>query len=158
MEINHIGLTVTDIDAAVRFYCEVFGLTLLAGPDLHTLQTANGARRRDVFGPEWGGMKLAHLTSPSGCGFELFEFVEPRSCRAAVPFDYPQTGVSHICLTSEDFEADIARFVGAGGRQRSQVHQVVDGVRVCYCEDPWGNVIEISSACYADIVGPAAKQ
>ena len=154
MDINHIGLTVPDIDAAVAFYRDVFGLTVLVEPQLHSLDTPHGDRRRDVFGPGWGGMKLAHLVSASGCGIELFEFVLPATVAPAEAFDYATVGVSHICLTSRDFDADIARIVDHGGRRRSRVHTVWQGVRICYCEDPWGNVIEVSSADYRSIVGP----
>ena len=66
---NHVGLTVGDIDEAVDWYAKVFGLELLDGP-MHCDTTTTGAgRRREVFGDQWGGMKLAHmLTSNSWAG------------------------------------------------------------------------------------------
>lgn len=155
MEINHIGITVPDLDAAVAFYVEVFGLRVLVEPGLHTDQTAFADRRRDVFGDHWGAMKLAHLVTPSGCGIELFEFVKPATHGPDVAFDYARVGVSHICLTTEDLDGAIARLVERGGSQRSAVHKVRDGVSVCYCADPWGVIIELSSASYSGIVGVA---
>jgi len=49
---NHVGLTVGDIDEAVDWYAKVFGLELLDGP-MHCDTTTTGAgRRREVFGDQ----------------------------------------------------------------------------------------------------------
>ena len=47
----------------------------------------------------------------------------------------------------------VQRIVEAGGKQRSQVWTVFEGedVQVCYCEDPFGNVLEIISHRYEQI-------
>jgi len=77
-EVNHIGITVGDLDAAVTLYKSVFDLEVLAKPQAATLETPAGDRRRDVFGPRWGGMRIAHLATKGGrIGIELFEFIEP---------------------------------------------------------------------------------
>jgi catechol 2,3-dioxygenase-like lactoylglutathione lyase family enzyme len=154
-EINHIGLTVGNIDAAVTFYTSVFGLEVLVAPGAHTLDTPAGERRRDVFGDRWGGMKLAHLTTPSGAGLELFEFIEPETIRPEEGFAYWRTGVSHICFTVADIDDTICTLIKAGGRKRSEIHTVRPGTQVCYCEDPWGSVVEVSSGTYTMIVGKA---
>jgi catechol 2,3-dioxygenase-like lactoylglutathione lyase family enzyme len=150
--INHVGLTVGDIGAAVDWYRGVFGLRLLAGP-LHCDLTTPGAERRlNVFGPSWDGMKLAHLESDNGGGIELFEFLGPRSERPAETFPYWLMGTHHVALTVADFDETLERLLGAGGRQRSEVHVVHPKARVCYCEDPWGNVVEIVSTTYEGLV------
>ena len=155
-EINHIGLTVGDMDAAVTFYTSVFGLEVLVAPGTHTVDTYAGERRRDVFGTRWGGMKLAHLATPSGAGLELFEFIEPATILPEDGFVYWRTGVSHICFTVADIDDTISRLVKAGGRRRSEIHTVRPGTKVCYCEDPWGSVVEVSSGTYHMIVGKHA--
>ena len=49
--INHIGITVTDIDAAMNWYVNTFGLRVLADSPIHCDTTTEGAdRRADVFG------------------------------------------------------------------------------------------------------------
>jgi catechol 2,3-dioxygenase-like lactoylglutathione lyase family enzyme len=154
-EINHIGLTVGDINAAVTFYTSIFDLEVLMAPSIHTLDSPAGERRRDVFGQQWGGMKLAHLATPSGIGIELFEFIEPATLPAEERFAYWRIGVSHICFAVADTEDTINKLVKAGGRQRSQIHTVRPGTQVCYCEDPWGTIVEVSSGTYHMIVGKA---
>lgn len=153
MEVNHVGITVGDIDAAVKFYTSVFDLEVLVPPHTCTRQTAFADRRRDVFGAQWGGMRLAHLATPDGTGFELFEFLDPPTVPPETEFDYWRMGISHICLTVDDFDATLAKLVAAGGRRRSEVHEVAPGTKICYCADPWGVVIELCSASYHHIVG-----
>jgi catechol 2,3-dioxygenase-like lactoylglutathione lyase family enzyme len=152
-EINHIGLTVGDIEAAVAFYTSIFDLEVLMSPSIHTLESSASERRRDVFGERWGGMKLAHLATPSGIGIELFEFIAPATVPSEERFTYWRIGVSHICFTVADIDDTITRLVKAGGRQRSQIHSVAPGTQVCYCEDPWGAIVEVSSGTYHKIVG-----
>lgn len=151
---DHIGITVGDLDAAVRLYTDVFDLDVLVEAQTATLATAAGDRRRDVFGPRWGAMRIAHLaTRGGGIGIELFEFLEPATVAPATAFAYWERGISHICFTVDDLEAAIEKLMAFGGRQRSQIHTVWPGTRVCYCEDPWGVVIELSSRDYHHITG-----
>jgi catechol 2,3-dioxygenase-like lactoylglutathione lyase family enzyme len=153
-ELNHVGITVGDLDAAVRLYEAVFNLEVLVQPQLATLETAAGERRRDVFGPRWGAMRIAHLaTRDGGIGIELFEFLEPATVAPEIGFEYWRRGISHLCFTVEDLEGSIEKLVSFGGRKRSQIHTVWPGTRICYCEDPWGVVIELSSRDYHHIVG-----
>ncbi|MFA5581974.1 MAG: VOC family protein [Paracoccaceae bacterium] len=153
--INHLGITVGDIHAAVAFYTSVFDLAVLVPPQFHSTDTPAAERRRDVFGPHWGGMKLAHLANDAGMGFELFEFVAPASQPAQDAFEYWRQGHSHVCLTVADLDLVLARLIKAGGKQRSQIHQVNPQTRIVYCEDPWGAVLELSTGTYHQLTGTA---
>jgi predicted enzyme related to lactoylglutathione lyase len=155
LKINHIGITVSDIDAAVDWYSSVFDLTVLVPAHDATTETDGAARRRDVFGAAWKHMKLAHLADRDGVGFELFQFVEPPVIATEDGFDYWNIGISHIALTVDDLESTIDRIAAGGGRARSSVHDLPSGVRICYCADPWGTVIELVSGSYAQLVSPA---
>jgi catechol 2,3-dioxygenase-like lactoylglutathione lyase family enzyme len=152
LKINHVGITVSDIDAAVEWYCSTFNLTVIVPAHDATAQTDGAGRRRDVFGAGWGHMKLAHLANQDGVGFELFQFVEPPVTPTDDGFDYWNIGVSHIAVTVDDLEATIKRITAGGGRARSGIHEVRPGVRICYCSDPWGTVIELVTASYAGLV------
>ena len=152
MRINHVGITVPDIDAAVKWYCDALDLTVLVAAHDATTQTAGADRRRDVFGSRWGHMKLAHLADSDGVGFELFEFVTPPGVMPQDGFEYWNGGISHIALTVDDLEATIERIVAGGGRARTEIHQVASDVRICYCSDPWSTTIELVSGTYAQLV------
>jgi catechol 2,3-dioxygenase-like lactoylglutathione lyase family enzyme len=149
--INHVGITVGDIDAAVDWYVTVFGLRLLAGPAHCDMTTAGADRRVDVFGERWRGMKLAHLETDNGAGIELFEFLDPGVESPTDTFRYWEIGPHHLALTVADFDGTLDRLLARGGRQRSEIHEVQEGPRICYCADPWGNVVEIVSTTYDEL-------
>jgi len=148
---NHVGVCVGDIDAAVAWYTEVLGLLLLDGPMDCDTTTAGASRRKEVFGERWASMRLAHLLTANSCGLELFQFIEPRAFRPSENFEYEKFGPNHLAFTVADFDAAHARIIASGGRARTAVHDVNDNTLICYCEDPWGNVIEIVSRPYAEL-------
>ena len=152
MKINHIGITVADIDAAVDFYTRAFDLTVLVAPFDASAETDGAERRFDVFGARWKHMKLAHLVNTEGAGFEIFQFVEPPVAVREEGFDYWNTGISHLALTVDDLEGTIARIAELGGRARSGIHELPSGARVCYCADPWDTAIELVTTSYATLV------
>jgi hypothetical protein len=51
----------------------------------------------------------------------------------------------------------LRRLLDAGGRQRTAVYDVHGGALICYCEDPWGNVVEIVSTTYRDLATATTK-
>ena len=65
-------------------------------------------------------------------------------------FEYWKTGIFHICLTDPEIETLAKRIDESGGKQRSKVWKLWPDkpYKVCYCEDPWGNIIELSSHNY----------
>jgi catechol 2,3-dioxygenase-like lactoylglutathione lyase family enzyme len=156
-DINHVGITVGDIDKAVDFYLTVFGLELLAGPMHCDTSTAGAQRRADVFGARWGAMKLAHLSTGNGGGIELFQFVLPPVESPTENFAYWRIGPHHVAFTVTDFNDTLRRLLDEGGKQRTAVYDVHGGANICYCEDPWGNVVEIVSKSYRDLSEATTK-
>lgn len=148
---NHVGITVTDIDAAVKWYQELFGCSVVMAPT--TTEDDGGYFAEiiaDIFGPGFEEMKLAHLATADGIGIELFQFSNPKSVPAEDNFEYWKSGIFHICLTDPEIEALAEKINSGGGKQRSKVWKLWPGkpYKVCYCQDPWGNIIEISSHSY----------
>jgi catechol 2,3-dioxygenase-like lactoylglutathione lyase family enzyme len=147
--IAHVGVTVTDLDWAVDWYCDVLGFEAI-GPAVEVAADDGhaGAVAIDVFGPRLGRFRQAHLASANGVAVELFEFLEPRSERRMDNFDYWKTGIFHLCLVAPDIEQLAERIAKSGGRRRTaQVWEMWPGepYRMCYCEDPFGNIIELYS-------------
>jgi catechol 2,3-dioxygenase-like lactoylglutathione lyase family enzyme len=150
-EVNHVGVTVSDIDAAVEWYKKVFGLELMAGPMDCSLHTIGAERRLDVFGEQWGAMKLAHLMTSNGAGIELFQFLEPPVESLEDNFTYWRVGPHHVGLTVDDFDGTLRLLLEEGGLQRTAVFDVYGGALIAYCSDPWGNTLEIVSKSYRDL-------
>lgn len=149
--INHIGLTVTDVNEAIAFYTQVLGYSLIVGPlpivpdDSHFGQLAG-----DILGPRLQSGQFAHLLTGNGVGLELFQFDDPQAGQKEA-MQYWRNGYFHVCITAPDVEAKVAEIVAAGGRQTTKVWEVLPGTdyKLAYCEDPFGNAIELYSVDYA---------
>jgi catechol 2,3-dioxygenase-like lactoylglutathione lyase family enzyme len=157
---NHVAVSVTDIDYAIRWYRDVIQMTLLVEPtvittyekeqmdyDLHLATVA-----RTVFGPKLGKFKICHMSSANGIGIELFQFIEPASAIRPEEnnFEYWKTGYFHISLTEPNIEEFAEKIASTGGKRRTDVMELIpgSGKKICFCEDPFGNVIEIYSHSY----------
>jgi catechol 2,3-dioxygenase-like lactoylglutathione lyase family enzyme len=134
--VTHVGVTVTDLDRAVRWYGDVLGLEPIGPPvEVRAGEGHGGAVAEDVFGPGFGRFRQAHLAGSNGVAVELFEF-------ARAPADW-RAGIFHVCFVV----GDVAGVAARAGRQRSRVLELFPGEphRTCYCEDPFGNAIELYS-------------
>jgi len=148
---SHIGITVPDLDRAVEFYSKAFELYVIMGAtEIRHDDSAIGQMCDDVFGEGWGSFRIAHLATGDGIGLELFEF--PNTVDEERPFEYWRRGLFHFCLQDEKLEERVKLIERLGGRQRMrQVRHYYPGekpYRMVYCEDPWGNIVEIYSHSY----------
>ncbi|WP_353572903.1 lactoylglutathione lyase family protein [Candidatus Albibeggiatoa sp. nov. BB20] len=148
---SHIGITVPNIEQAVTFYTDVMGWYLMMKPTgiEEEKQTAIGQMCIDVFGEGWGSFKIAHLSTSDTIGIELFEFKKNLKPQAA--FNPYQTGIFHFCVKDPDVEGLVEKIVDVGGKQRMPIREYFPGqkpYRMVYCEDPFGNIVEIYSHSY----------
>ncbi len=150
---SHIGLSVTDLDRAVQFYTEVLGCYLLVDPVSFDEEKDGdapvGQMLTDALGEGWRGVRIAHLATSDKIGIELFEFEG-----AELPEDnlnYRKVGIFHFCVQDPDIEGLAKKIVEHGGKQRMPVHEFHPGekpFKMVYCEDPFGNVVEIYTHSY----------
>lgn len=156
--ITHVGLTVPDIQGAVAWYREVLGFRVIAGPSEVDRSEPIAV---DVFGPRFRRMWIAHLASGNGCALELFQFVDPPVQPPADNFEYWRGGFFHICVVDADIEALARRIDAAGGRVRSSKAWEMfadsrpkgrDPYLTMYCEDPYGNIIELFSHSHEQVL------
>ncbi|HEY0934783.1 MAG TPA: VOC family protein [Trebonia sp.] len=151
--LSHAGISVPDIDAAIAWYTTVLGFHVLEGPFDIDDSSPTAAVARDIYGPRWHRMRQAHLAADDGAGIELFQFLEPEEAAAGPPFRYWHPGLFHVCVVSPDVGALAARIAEHGGRQTTQVHRPSPRYLLCYCQDPWGNAIEINDQPYTKAHG-----
>ncbi|CAF1040339.1 unnamed protein product [Rotaria sordida] len=105
--INHIGYSVTDIDAVLDWYREVLGFTVLAAPVdiIVDNSTDMGILLSQMYPPEMKRVKMAHMTAGNGVGLELFQFIDPPTQRPNIAsFEYTRAGLFHICVTDPEPE------------------------------------------------------
>jgi catechol 2,3-dioxygenase-like lactoylglutathione lyase family enzyme len=153
--INHIAVSVTDLNSAVKWYKEVFGFIVVNGPvEFEADDSSLGIVARDIHGPNFRKMRMVWLSSGNQVGFEMFEYIDPKAERRIDNFEYWKSGFFHICVTDPNIEELCKRISDSGGRQRSRIWDVDPdkGYKIAFCEDPFGNVIEIYTHCYEQLV------
>jgi catechol 2,3-dioxygenase-like lactoylglutathione lyase family enzyme len=153
LTLNHVGISVPDIFGAIDWYGSVFGAVHIMGPRLLAASEKATHETPGIFGHRFRKAYQAHLLLANGVGLELFQFVEPPVESPAENMPYWNRGPFHIALTHPDVDACVEAICAAGGRKRNEPIDFVPGRpwRLCYCEDPWGVVIEIMSASYAEM-------
>jgi lactoylglutathione lyase family protein len=149
---SHIGITVPDLDKAVEFYTNVLGFYLIMPPTLirEDPTTAIGIMCQDVFGAGYRDFRIAHMATSDKIGVELFEFAQTKLLPKP-EFKPFQTGLFHFCVQDPNVEELVEKIVAAGGKQRMPVRYYYPGekpYRMVYCEDPFGNILEIYSHSY----------
>lgn len=148
---SHIGITVPNIEEAVKFYTEVLGVYIIMEPTVveEENNTAIGQMCIDVFGEGWQTFKIAHLSTGDRIGIELFEFKESRENKPQ--FEPFKTGLFHFSIQDPDVEGLVQKIVASGGKQRMPIREYYPTekpYRMCYVEDPFGVVFEIYSHSY----------
>ncbi len=149
---NHIGINFPDLDAAFPWYRDVLECYVLSEPAEATDDgTLYGNVVKDIFGDRFKKVRIAHLTTGCGVGIEMFEFHEPKTYVPENTFDYARSGIFHFCLTTADIDATAERIQNNGGKVLSKTWKLFDEeqMRLVYCQDPWGTIIEFYEAPYA---------
>ncbi|KAK3669290.1 hypothetical protein LTR78_010828 [Recurvomyces mirabilis] len=143
--INHIAVSVPDVAKAVDWYKDIFGFQLI-GNTIHHVKRSDtpDAAIFFIYPSSLNEVKIAYMSTGNGVGFELFEFLDPKSYTAENTFEYHRGGFFHACVTDADPDGLADKVVAAGGKR---IGQTVDptgaGVKCLYTQDPWGNVMEI---------------
>lgn len=147
---SHIGLSVPSVTETVKFYEDVMGwYTIMTPSDVVEDDSPIGVMCTDVFGPGWGKFRIAHMSTGDRIGIELFEF--PNNETPEDNFEFWKTGIFHYCVQDPDIEGLVEKIVAHGGKQRMPIREYYPGekpYRMVYCEDPFGNLVEIYSHSY----------
>ena len=152
--INHVGVTVPDIYAAIDWYGEVLGFHCIMGPCVLEADDYTAAVLGSHFRRGW----QAHLLSGNSIGIELFQFIDPPNHGPRSADEGPlwlDRGPWHLCITHPNVKAMADHIVDHGGALLATPHQLVPGRpwTVTYTTDPWGNLLELMSHSYAEVFG-----
>lgn len=141
MSVDHVGLTVPDLEAATAFFHAVLDARIAA--DIvreplsgHDIETALGLPARAVV------RRVRMLSIGGGAGIELFEIHAAQQAEAAVLSDL---GVQHFAVAVADMHDTIRRATAAGGRMLAEPAPIPGGPADstwAYCWLPWGGLVE----------------
>lgn len=145
---DHVGLTVPDIDQATRFFEAAFDAELIYGAWTLSEQPAEGAETEQALNPFPGTQVKAvrMLRLRFGPGLELFQMEGPEQREPSRPSDH---GVQHFAIYVDDICAAVAQFEAAGGTTFTGPQPIMfepemgEGNLFCYGTTPWGSVIEL---------------
>lgn len=147
---SHIGLSVPNLEQAISFYSEVMGWYIIMEPsDVVEDDSPIEVMCTDVFGAGWGKFRIAHMATGDRVGIELFEF--PNNEQPDNNFEFWKTGIFHYAIQDPDIEGMVEKIVAHGGKQRMPIREYYPGekpYRMVYCEDPFGNLVELYSHSY----------
>lgn len=151
--LSHIGITVPNLEKAIKFYEEVFGWYHLAGPYETVRDGGPASRFTDTIyakdGHEWTRFRNAHMTTGDRIGIELFEFEGGYAPEDG--FEFKRQGLFHFAVTTPDMDGFLENLKAHGGEQYSErMRRTVDGreYSIVFVKDPFGNVFELYSHSY----------
>lgn len=138
LHLDHVGISVADLDAQLAWYSRSFGFTVSSPFEVPPLQ-----------------LRGAFLIGPNGVTLELLErngsqpgLQAPDQATALLT-----RGYGHICLRVDDVDASFAALLAAGAAERMPPQASPEaGVRMAFVADPEGNLIEL-----IDRQGPGAQ-
>ena len=140
--VNHVALSVPDMERALHFYCGLLGFEKLS--DVGWPAGTDSADR--ILGVSGTSARVCHLR----CKNLLLEAFQFGDCEPA-PQDPRRPvvdhGITHLCLAVTDLDDEYARLSAAGMEFHSAPEEVgIPGVRTVYGRDPFGNVVELEEA------------
>ncbi|HEY7694579.1 MAG TPA: VOC family protein, partial [Nitrososphaeraceae archaeon] len=77
--INHIAISVPNLENGINWYQEVMGFIVIRGPtELTSSDIQVGKALQNIFGSRFKRLRIVWMSSSNNVGIELFQFVEPK--------------------------------------------------------------------------------
>ena len=149
--IDHVGLSVPNIDKAIKWYTATFDIFQIS--KIIEVNCEKDPITKDIFDNVCKKFKIVHMCTSDGIGVELFQFINPKNEMPSNNFEFWKTSITHIAFTTKNIEEVYDKIKSTGGKHKSKIWNLFENkpYKVCYCEDPWGNIIELSSHPYSVI-------
>jgi catechol 2,3-dioxygenase-like lactoylglutathione lyase family enzyme len=144
--VHHVGITVKDLDASIRFYHDVLSLPFLNEPS----PWFDGEELSRGVGVPGASLRQVSLLV-GDTTLELLEYRSPPS-ETAGPLASNNRGASHVAFLVDDIESTKAELEEKGIEFYGSVNVVDEGVlagwRWVYFDDPDGYPLELVQVAY----------
>ena len=135
---RHIGITVSDMEKSLRFYCEYLGLSVLGD-----YPGRSGSYFETLVGVPDALIDIKTLVAPDAASkVELLQY-RSHPAEAGKPAQATEAGRPHAAFTVDDLMALYEHRDDYGCRFKSEPLRSPDGVLVAYCHDPDGTILEL---------------
>ncbi|MBV7257483.1 VOC family protein [Pacificimonas sp. WHA3] len=149
--VDHVSLTVSDLEAALGFYTDVMGARQLyrMGPfdaaEIPPMEDGRDWTDAHVNVPG-ARLEIAMVELADNLRMELFAYAKPDNARTEPPRNC-DVGSRHLCLEVEDVEATVGYMVKHGCRAMAGPIRSEDGPGdpslSWYILDPFGHQLEL---------------
>jgi catechol 2,3-dioxygenase-like lactoylglutathione lyase family enzyme len=148
--LDHVGVVVPDLDAAVAFFVEL-GLQLVGS----AATPVEGQWVDRVVGLEGVQVDIAFVATPDGHGrLELTRFRHP-DLVASDPSPPANTlGLRRLMFAVDDLDDVVARLRAHGGELIGQIAQYEDVYRLCYLRGPGGVIVALAEEVRRSATAP----
>ena len=135
---EHVGIVVDDLAAAVEFFVELGLVRQGEGP-------VEGRWVDRVVGLEGVRADIAMMQTPDGNGrLELTKYHSPSSQRSECNAPANTPGIRHIAFAVDDIDAAVAGLRACGAELVGEVERYEDSWRLCYVRGPEGIIVELA--------------
>ena len=148
ISINHIAISVPDLEKGLKWYQEVMGFTIVRGPvELTSDNIQVGKALKNIFGSKFKKLRIVWMSSANNIGVEIFQFIQPKQHIEKKQIEYWSGGIIHIAVTERNIEDLLSKVTKTGGKQISKLWELdpIKHHKLVFCSDPFGNIIEIYS-------------
>ncbi|MEV2275515.1 VOC family protein [Nocardiopsis sp. NPDC049922] len=136
---DHVGVVVDDLGAAIAFFAEL-------GMELEGEAPAEGRWLDQVVGLDGVRVDIAMMRTPDGHGrIELTKFRTPTAISAAPENAPPHTlGIRRIMFAVDDIDDVLARLRAHGAELLGEVARYEESYRLCYVRGPEGIIVALA--------------
>lgn len=135
---DHVGLVVDDLAAAIEFFVEL-------GLELRGESPVEGDWVDRIVGLDGVKAEIAMLQTPDGHGrVELAKFHSPSSPSGDPQAPSNTPGIRHLTFAVEDIDDVLDRLRARGAELVGELERYKDRYRLCYIRGPEGIILELA--------------
>ena len=135
---DHVGIVVEDLKAAINFFIEL-------GLELQGEGPVEGRWVDRVVGLDGVRAEIAFLQTPDGHGrLELAKFHSPSTPNGNRHAPANTPGIRHVAFAVDDIEAVVGRLRSHGAELVGELERYQDSYRLCLVRGPEGIIVELA--------------
>jgi catechol 2,3-dioxygenase-like lactoylglutathione lyase family enzyme len=136
--LDHVGVIVDDLEAAVGFFVDL-------GLEREGAGTVEGEWVDRVVGLKGVRSELVFMRTPDASArLELVKFHSPSHDGGAPPPPANRPGIRHLAFTVDDLATVLDRLRSKGLDMVGEVQDYEDIFRLCYVRGPQGIIVELA--------------
>ena len=142
---DHVGITVSDLDAAIEFFLEI-------GLELEGKMPVEGEWLENIIAIEGVREDVAMLRTPDGNHkIELAQFHTPRDDKAAEAAMANRLGIRNVAFVVDDLPATLDRLAAKGYHLIGKMQNFADIFLISYVRGPDGIIVSLNQELSGDV-------